>query len=336
MFSALNKTKSKVAILIPLYGRKEFTERFLQYYNSRKCNFTFYISDGSKKKEFTQNYFNKKYKSLNIKYQRFNYDKNYVDFSFKLYQTVKSIKNEKYIYFCTNDDFFNINFLIKAEQFLEKNSTYNSVFGIMYKFRVTQILSLINDHGFISGIALQYNKYLDISSSNTNKRIKMFNQSYPWESLTRKKILFEVFYMAYKFRVQNYFELTWFWLLIPLIKGKKKFLDKVSLARQSNTYFNEGTNTTFIKITKKRYQEFCSFLEKKIILKFKLNKFIRSLDIEVNEHIKVSKKKKLLILVIKLKKKIIYFISLFPFLYLCNLNKKKYDKLFKNIDNLFR
>ena len=70
--------KEKTAILIPLFGRKEFTERLLKYLDEKKCIYPIYLSDGSKKTQFTRTYLKNYYKFLKIIYLRFPHDKNYI------------------------------------------------------------------------------------------------------------------------------------------------------------------------------------------------------------------------------------------------------------------
>ena len=47
----------KSAILLPILGREEFTERFLAYCNLIKARETLYLADGSEKKNFPRDIF---------------------------------------------------------------------------------------------------------------------------------------------------------------------------------------------------------------------------------------------------------------------------------------
>jgi glycosyltransferase domain-containing protein len=327
--------KEKTAILIPLFGRKEFTERLLGYYNSKRSVYPIYLSDGSLKKQFTQSYLNKTYKFLKIVYLKFPYDKNYILYSKKVYETIKRIKH-KYVYVLTNDDFVNLNFVKKAEFFLENNDDYTFVGGLVYNYRVIQIFKRINDFGYFLKSRLQYKGfYKNISSNKIHERVKSYLSATTLECLVRKRTLLNIWKLAYQFKANNFTEQLWFFLLIPLIEGKKKFLNMISLLRQQNTYFSEGQMSPFIKIDKNRYNIFVNFLiKKKIFFKkdYLIIKAIKNLYININTTNEDRKKKLFFYYYSKIKKLIFFTNELIFFLYFKFNNKKKYNSLYKEID----
>jgi len=327
--------KEKTAILVPLYGRKEFTERLLGYYNANKCIYPIYLSDGSAKQQFNQSYLNETYKFLKIIYLRFPYDKNYIAYSKKVYETLKKIKH-KYVYVLTNDDFVNLNFIKKAEFFLDNNNDYFLVGGLVYNYRIIQIFKRVNDFGYFLKSRLQYRGfYKDISSSKIHERVESYRSATTLECLIRKETLLNIWKLAYQFKANNFTEQLWFFLLIPLIKGKKKFLNMISLLRQQNTYFSEGQVVPFIKTDKNRYDVFVNFLIKKrqIFLKDSLTiKTIKKLYINIDT-VKEERVKKLFFHYYNKIKKIFLFINeLIFFTYFILNNKKKYNSLYKKIN----
>ena len=325
-------SKEKSAILVPLFGRKEFTERLLSYYNSKKCTYTIYLSDGSLKQQFTQSYLNKSYKFLKIIYLRFPYDKDYILYSKKVYETLKKIRC-KYVYVLTNDDFVNLDFIKKAEFFLENNNDYVFVGGKVYNYKIIQLFKRSNEFGFFLRSRLQYQGlYKNISSDNIHERVRLYLSATTLECLIRKKTLLKIWKLAYQFKARNFIEQLWFFLLVPLIDGKKKILNMLSLLRQKNTYFSEGQSLVFAKTDKNRYNLFVDFLVKKTFLKDYLAiKIIKKLYILVSMP-KNSKNNNLFTYYIKIKKLILFINELIFFIYFKLNSKNKYNSLYKNID----
>ncbi|WP_440915351.1 TIGR00180 family glycosyltransferase [Candidatus Pelagibacter sp.] len=266
---------SKTTIVIPLIDRHEFTERVLSYYNTNKVNHLFYIADGSKEKRFNQKYLEKKFPNVRFKYRSFPFDKNFKLFTKKMFEVAKAIKTQ-YVYQIANDDFFNPNFIKKSELFLSKNKSYNFVGGKVLNFKIIQPFKKVNDFGFFKmDKKVQYwrykNAYKSINSNSRIKRVENFLMSLTYECLIKKSTYLEIWKYAYKFKIANSFELNWFMNIIPLINGKKHFINMTSVLRQSNTH--EGLGLSEMLKTgakKKRYINFLIFLQKQKILTSKL------------------------------------------------------------------
>ena len=165
----------KTAILLPLFGRPDFTIRILDFYNRIYCKYPFYIPDGSKIKEFDQKILNKKFPNLKIIYKKYPYDKNFPTYARKMSSMSKKIK-EKYIMLIANDDFFNLEFCKRAEKILDKNKELSIVSGIVKNIRVLIPFKSINDHGFVFTEKIQYYSYgeifKDVTSNDKSKRVK--------------------------------------------------------------------------------------------------------------------------------------------------------------------
>ena len=235
---------SKTTIVIPLLDRHEFTERVLSYYNINKVDNLFYIADGSKKKRFNQKYLEKKFPNVRLNYKSFPFDKNFKLFTKKMFEVAKTIKSQ-YVYQIANDDFFNPNFLKKSELFLSKNKSYNFVGGKVMNFKIIQPFKNVNDFGYFKiDKKVQYwhykNVYKSINNNSRIKRVENFISSLTYECLIKKSTYLEIWKKAYKFNVANSFELNWFMNIIPLIKGKKHFINMISVLRQSNTHEGLG------------------------------------------------------------------------------------------------
>jgi glycosyltransferase domain-containing protein len=266
---------SKITIVIPLLDRHEFTERVLSYYNLNKVEYLFYIADGSKQKKFNQQSLKKKFPNIKIFYKSFPFDRNFRLFNKKMVKVAESIKSP-YVYQLSNDDFFNPNFLKKSELFLSKNKSYNFVGGKVRNFKVIQLFKNVNDFGFFKMQKIvQYsdykNIYKSIKNNNRIKRVENFVSSLTYECLIKRVTYLEIWKSAYKFQVINSFELNWFMNIIPLIRGKKYFINMTSTLRQCNTYEGLGLSDMLKSGAKKeRYLNFLAFLKKQKILSSEL------------------------------------------------------------------
>jgi glycosyltransferase domain-containing protein len=335
---------SKTTIVIPLIERHEFTERFLSYYNINKVDHLFYIADGSKKKKFNQKYLEKKFSNVRLTYKSFPFDKNFRLFTKKMFEVAKSIKSQ-YVYQIANDDFFNPNFLNKSELFLSKNKGYNFVGGKVINFKIIQPFKNVNDFGYFRmDKKVQYwhykNAYKSINNNSRIKRVENFISSLTYECLIKKSTYLKIWKKAYEFKVANSFELNWFMNIIPLINGKKHFINMISILRQSNTHEGLGLSEMLKTGTnRKRYINFLMFLQKKNILSSKLAleklKKVDDLEIDVidplttegKKHIFKTKWFPIYALIKKIIKKTNYYLFIIFFL----LNNNKYETLFKKI-----
>ena len=264
----------KIAIIIPLLNRHEFTERILGYYNIYKVDYTFYLADGSKNKIFNQKKLRKQFPNIKIIYKSFPFDANYKLYAYKMLKMTKTIKS-KYVYQIANDDFFNPLFLKKAEKFLNQNKSYSMVGGIVRNIRIIQLFKPTNDHGkFYSHEKVQYHQYKDvykdINFNKTENRVIHFESSLPYENVIKSSTYIKIWKLINQFQINDGFEMTWFFNIVPLLDGKKKHLNIISTVRQSNTYKGLGMIEMFSGASKKRFFEFLKFLQYKNIIKSKI------------------------------------------------------------------
>ena len=339
---------SKISIIIPLFDRHSFTERILSYYELNKVEYPFYIADGSKKKIFNQKFLQKKFPNIKIIYKSFPYDKNFRLYNKKMLKVAESIKSE-YVYQIANDDFFNPSFLKQSELFLNKNKTYTFVGGIVRNFRVVQPFKNVNDFGFFSWIkGIQYshykNVYKSVKSENKINRVENFLSSLTYECLIKRSTYLEIWKNAYKFKITDSFELNWFMSIIPLIRGKKHFINMTSTLRQCNTHEGLGlTEMQRLGATRERYLNFVTFLKDQNILTSKpiIEKLLKTKDssLDIFSPTSLIGKKHFFKLKwfpiyhsIKSKIRIINFYLFYIFFL---FHKNKYEKLFSEIKTHF-
>ena len=111
------------------------------------------------------------------------------------------------------------------------------------------------------------NVYKDIKFDSKEKRIVQFISSLTYECLIRRSVYSKILKLAHKFKVNNSFEMNWFYNIIPLLEGKKKFIKMISTVRQSNTHDGLGIREMLKDGAKKeRYIEFLQFLKNENII----------------------------------------------------------------------
>ena len=338
-----------VSIILPLFDRPEHTERILGYYNLYKVNYTFIIADGSKKKIFTQKKLKEKFPFVKIVYRKFPVDKTCNFYTRKMLKINKFIKT-KYVYQIANDDFFNPKFIEDAKNFLDRNKSYVFVGGVVRNVRIIQFFKPVNDFGLMKFQKKnQYynykNVYRDINNPKLKNRILLFLSSLPYETVIRSNTYHEIWKLIEEFKIHNTHEIDWFFNMIPLIRGKKKFLKIVSTIRQSNTFSGLGLeNISRSGASKERFNQYLNFLVKKRVIKSKI--IVEQLKNTENYKLSIEENKESLSRYIVIKKKYFkYYSSLKNFIFKLNyfftffffmFYKNKYSSLYSKINQNFK
>ena len=196
--------------------------------------------------------------------------------------------------------------------------------------------------------AIQYshykNVYKSIKSESKINRVGNFLSSLTYECLIKKSTYLEIWKSAYKFKITDSFELNWFMSIIPLIRGKKHFINMTSTLRQCNTHEGLGlTEMLHLGAKRERYLNFLTFLKDQNILTSKsiIEKLIKvkntSLDIIDPSSLSGKKlhfKKKWFPIYHSIKSNI-RIINFYLFYIFFLFNKNKYKRLFSEIKTHF-
>ena len=132
----MNNHCHKLTIVLTLKGREEFSFRWMEYMNEKKCPYEIVIADGGcdsyleLKLRNTSNYPN-----ITYKYIRYPYDADFDIFIKKLENVISIIKTD-YILLADNDDFYILEKIPEFIEFLEKNSDYIGARGQLVDFEV--------------------------------------------------------------------------------------------------------------------------------------------------------------------------------------------------------
>ena len=112
----------------------------------------------------------------NIKYHKYEYDKDYRSFVKKVLISLKKIKT-KYVLFCSDDDFLNFNAILNAKKILEQQKYISAITGRYISFQGYNKFNRIFSHP--SGLSFMYDKKC-IFYKDRYKRIKNFFNKHPF------------------------------------------------------------------------------------------------------------------------------------------------------------
>ena len=128
---------NKLSIILTIYGRKSFTQRWLKYHNDNHCDYRILIFDAKGDNYFSNlDKLKNDYPNLNCKYFLLKQPANSnLEFFFKklLPTAIENLETEYFI-IDDNDNFYNTSHFEEYIQFLDKNTNYSSVRGESYRF----------------------------------------------------------------------------------------------------------------------------------------------------------------------------------------------------------
>ena len=121
------ESAKEITIVIITYNRYAFLRRLLNFYDWYSEKFNILILDSSSQKP--EKSLLKYFKRDNVEYHKFNPN---IFFVTKIAEGSKHIKT-KYAVCCADDDFLIPSGIIKAKEYLEKNSNYASAHGLYFQ-----------------------------------------------------------------------------------------------------------------------------------------------------------------------------------------------------------
>lgn len=115
-----------ITILLPLKDRTSYTKRLMSFLDEQECPFCILIADGGKDEEIQRHLENKdNYSNLNYSYIRYEYDASLEKFYKKMKDAVSRIET-KYVSLQDNDDYFNIDGMIKSSQIIDREDYFSA------------------------------------------------------------------------------------------------------------------------------------------------------------------------------------------------------------------
>jgi len=223
----------KITFLIPLLDRSEYTKIFINENIIDECYYIF--ADGSHG-DSNYNIF-KNIKKNNVKYIRYNKDKNFHNFMKKMADVSTYIKTP-YVMTSDNDDFINYDGVFKCLNFLDLNNDYALASGETL-FLNSKDPSSINDpkysFNFNASSGLNLDNLEGIKAIETYLNSNIIKTNYVWYSVYRTKVFKEIFNIMYKINVQDPVQIFEdFNTCLSFCYGKYKFINCNHYIRLAN------------------------------------------------------------------------------------------------------
>jgi glycosyltransferase domain-containing protein len=235
------KKNFNVTILLTIYNRVNYTNKWLDFVEQGKIPFKIFISDGGNIVNIKKKLRLKKRK-LNITYKKFKYYKNYNHFYQKFYESVKKI-DTKYIFIADDDDYVFSNSIIKSARFLDKNKNYSCAKGI------NCLGELIRNNNKVLGLALRdegKKKYKSISSNIPDLRlIEYYKKKHlsVYNGLHKKNSLLKTFKILNSKNFFNLFVTELIFCLSVIYNGKIARMSHIDYIKMDNT--NQSSSYNF-------------------------------------------------------------------------------------------
>ena len=236
----MNKNHN-ITILLTIYNRLEYTIKWLDFAEKQKMPFDIFISDGGNILNIKEK-LNLKKRNLKITYKKFKYFKNYQNIYQKYFFAIKYVKT-KFIIVAEDDDFINIDGLIKSSIFLIKNKDYGSIKGLNilgdFTYNNSKLISFVlrNENSLNNDFSLKNkNREIRVIDYFKNKNISNFN------GLHRTENLRKVFDFLGKRDFYNLYITELIFVLILIYLGKVKRSNDIDYIKMDNTSFSSSNN----------------------------------------------------------------------------------------------
>ena len=286
-----------LTFLLLVKDRPQFLKRWIKFHIHKNYNVNIFIADGGKKSilnDDLKRINNKK----NIRYQKYEYDKDYKSFIKKVLLSLKKIKT-KYVLFCSDDDFLNFNAILNAKKILEQQKYISAITGRYISFQGYNKFNRIFSHP--SGLSFMYDKKC-IFYKDRYKRIKNFFNKHPFglfHYMMPTKILRGAYQAAINAKIYNA-DLCDLFVNI-YVYSKVKIIKRKDVFHMHQYHHNsEAHNRSYKVLLNKKYESEINEIAK--ILSKKINIETNKLRNDVLNFIKRgSKEKKANMFIVKLK-----------------------------------
>src|SRR5437870_3845451 len=236
---------NELTVLLTLKDRTQFTYRWMSYANSFRFPFKVLIADGGKDKTVPQVLSDKtNFPDVNYEYIRYPYDVTYAQYYSKVVDALSHVKTS-FAVIADNDDFFIVNGLRKAVQFLSSHSEYITCGGQCAFFWV--ISSTLNEReGLLYGDQIEWKCSCDaqsVTAETARERIR--NQSLSatdpsYYHVKRTEELRRQFQILLDLNLKDLFLVEYLIAFLTAIVGKTKRLETLYIARQHNSPGSSG------------------------------------------------------------------------------------------------
>ena len=236
---------TELTVLLTLKDRAEFTYRWMSYANSIRFPFQVLIADGGKDETVPQVLSDKtNFPNVNYEYIRYPYDVTYAQYYSKVVDALSHVKTP-FAVTADNDDFFIVNGLRKAVQFLSRHPAYIACGGQCAFFWVAS--STLNEReGLLYGDQIEWKCSCDaqpMTAETARERIR--NQSLSasdpsYYHVKRTEELRRQFQILLDSNLKDLFLVEYLIAFLTAIAGKTKRLETLYIARQHDSPGSSG------------------------------------------------------------------------------------------------
>jgi len=236
---------TELTVLLTLKDRPLFTFRWMSYINSMHFPFKVLIADGGKDEGVPKVLSNRaNFPNIDYEYIRYPYDQTYAEYYSKVVDALSRIKTP-FVVMADNDDFFIVNGLRRAVQFLSSHPEYIACGGQCAFFWVNS--STLNEReGLLYGDQIEWKCSCDAQSMTAETaRERIRNQSLiatdpSYYHVKRTEELRRQFRILLELNLKDLFLVEYLIAFLTAIAGKTKRLETLYIARQHDSPGSSG------------------------------------------------------------------------------------------------
>jgi glycosyltransferase domain-containing protein len=280
-----------LTLILLIKDRPDFLKRWVDYAVINKLNCPILISDGGKKKANKKTLSRLSNNGVEFKYLKFSYDKDYLQFCKKIFNSLKICKSE-YVSLCADDDFYINESLNRGINFLKKNKNYVSYGASIITFGAS------NKYDQVNSIPTNFKRMYDNNKINNKSllpRDRFFfflkNSNFViFHHIIKKKILIDVYkeILRCKLTIPNLIDLYGNSLIYckGLVKTNKEIMRMKQYHPSSDAKSRDMNITLLDKNFFLENKELIDKLTKYISIKQKINSFFLKKEIKkkLDEH----------------------------------------------------
>jgi len=222
---------NNITILLTIYNRPHYTEKWLNYYIANNCPYKLFICDGGNNEELTKKILKLTNKFKNIKYKKFQFYDKFEKFHEKFFQAANNI-DTKYTFICEDDDFIIFSNLKKLQKFLDANKDYSCVGGI--NIELEEVKSHLLWRYYI--LNTDYNADISYEDSTPDERCieaaKKINSNY--NCLHKTENLKIIFKFLYELNSYNLWITELIFIIMSAYFGKIKRVNYITYIKMAN------------------------------------------------------------------------------------------------------
>ena len=212
---------SNLTIVLCVYGRSEFSERFLKYMDKIGYYFPILVADGDDSPQLKN--LIQQHKELDIKLVTFKQKEKYKDYYSMIVNALREVTTE-YSMLADNDDFVVKTGLNKLLHFLDNNPDYSASRGDVFDFAINSLNKKNQLYGDIYSIFRLFYP-IGYNSNDVLERLKDYKKCYSglWHSIIRTEVLKEIINRSIKNNISSNQIFERYVNLMILISGKVYF-----------------------------------------------------------------------------------------------------------------